>query len=224
MLTIAAHKWWSTALFDVKTVFLHSEIDNNVWVLPPPGCDTLPGKVWKLKKDLYGTKQAGRCWWLHLKMALESVGFSASAKDQSTYVFRSGSNVAFFWIHVNDGLLLASLEGLKGNLKVALSGVKWDKQLVSLVGIKIRETQGSYWLQKPALTEKLLAMVDSSDILLAVPLANKLLESNPLREPDKLYLLYIGVLLYLAQGTWPDILFVTHHLAWFSLKNFENLK
>jgi hypothetical protein len=128
------------------------------------------------------------------------------------------------WIHVDDGLLVASLEELMGTLKVALFGlvtVKWDKQLASLVGIKIRETQGGYQLQQPALIEKLLAM-ESSNILLAVPLANTLLDSNPLWEPDNLYLLYIGVLLYLAQGTRPDILFVTHYLAQFSLNPDES--
>jgi hypothetical protein len=88
-LKIVPHKGWSTASFNVKTVFLHSKIDDDVWVLPPPGCYVLPGKVWKLKKALYGTKKAGRCWWLHLKVALELVGFSARAKDQSTYVFVS---------------------------------------------------------------------------------------------------------------------------------------
>jgi hypothetical protein len=43
-----------------------------------------------------------------------------------------------------------------------------------------------------------------------------------LQEPDWSYLLYIGVLLYLAQGTRPDILFATHFLARFSLNPDES--
>jgi hypothetical protein len=53
-------------------------------VLPPPGHAVTPGKVWKLKKALYGKKQAGRCWWLHLKIMLEQLGFEANLQDQST--------------------------------------------------------------------------------------------------------------------------------------------
>jgi hypothetical protein len=87
-LTVAAKMGWSVASFDVKTAFLHSKINDDVWVLPPPGYPTTPGKVWKLQKALYGTKQAGRCWWLHLKLALEALGFESNPQDMSTYTVR----------------------------------------------------------------------------------------------------------------------------------------
>ncbi|PLW48691.1 hypothetical protein PCANC_15475 [Puccinia coronata f. sp. avenae] len=51
-LTIAAKNNWPTASFDVKTAYLLSKIDGDVWVQPPPGHPTTPGKVWKLRKAL----------------------------------------------------------------------------------------------------------------------------------------------------------------------------
>jgi hypothetical protein len=50
-----------------------------------------------------------------------------------------------------------------------------------------------------------------------VPLLDSNLESNISISPNVQYLPYIGVLLYLAQGTRPDIAYVTHYLARFSL-------
>ncbi|PLW53210.1 hypothetical protein PCANC_09768 [Puccinia coronata f. sp. avenae] len=210
---------WPTASFDVKTAYLHSKIDDDIWVQPPPGHPITPGKVWKLCKALYGTKQAGRCWWLHLRDALAGAGFQVGSEDMSTYVYRDGSDIAFLWIHVDDGLLIGSSDGLMGKLKVVLSKlvtVKWDKELASLVGIRIRQIPEGYTLQQPALISKLLTMDDSSATS-NVPLADTTLVSNPLTTPDRNYLLIIGVLLYLAQGTRPDISFATHYLARFSL-------
>ncbi|PLW51797.1 hypothetical protein PCANC_05580 [Puccinia coronata f. sp. avenae] len=94
-LTVAEKLGWSVASFDVKTTFLHSPINEDVWVVPPPGHIVLPGKVWKLKKALYGTKQAGRCWWLHLKTTLEQLEFTANPQDQSTYTYQKDDGVAF---------------------------------------------------------------------------------------------------------------------------------
>jgi hypothetical protein len=50
-----------------------------------------------------------------------------------------------------------------------------------------------------------------------VPLADTTLVSNPSTTPDRNYLSIIGVLLYLAQGTRPNISFATHYLARFLL-------
>jgi hypothetical protein len=67
LLAMASHHGWPIASFDVKSAFLHSDIDHDVYIRPPPGVQVRPGCVLKLRKALYGTCQAARCWWLHLK-------------------------------------------------------------------------------------------------------------------------------------------------------------
>jgi len=49
-------------LYDVKTAFLHGNLDEEIYVELPQGYDNNGNNVCKLKKSMYGLRQAGRCW------------------------------------------------------------------------------------------------------------------------------------------------------------------
>ena len=50
---------------DVKSAFLHGNLNEEVYVDKPPGYvqQSNARKVYHLKKDLYGLKQAPRAWY-----------------------------------------------------------------------------------------------------------------------------------------------------------------
>jgi hypothetical protein len=54
---------------DVKSVFLNSVIQEEVYVRLPPGFENsmYPHRVYKFLKALYGLKQAPRAWYARLK-------------------------------------------------------------------------------------------------------------------------------------------------------------
>jgi Reverse transcriptase (RNA-dependent DNA polymerase) len=56
----AANKGWKLHQLDVKDVFLHGDLLEDVYMKIPPGFGTNQtiGKVCKLKKSLYGLKQS----------------------------------------------------------------------------------------------------------------------------------------------------------------------
>ncbi|RVW84695.1 Retrovirus-related Pol polyprotein from transposon RE2 [Vitis vinifera] len=65
LLSLAAKLDWSLQQFDVKNVFLHDELSEEVYMDLPPRCMVLEKqcqKVCKLKKPLYGLKQSPRAW------------------------------------------------------------------------------------------------------------------------------------------------------------------
>ncbi|MBW0461685.1 hypothetical protein O181_001400 [Austropuccinia psidii MF-1] len=212
---------WRVRTFDVKVAFLHSIIDKPVYVWPPIGMNIPKNKVLKLNKALYGTKQASRCWWLHLKNILQKIGFTNNKEDPSTYTFNRNGDQAILWVHVDDGALTASSDKLMDSLIQQLNShlkVKWDDNVNSLVGISIKETKNGFKFWQPDLIDKLVNMIPSK-IIAKTPLpSNCQLESNySLGEMDKPYLRRIGILLYIAQGSRPDIAFAVNYLARFSL-------
>lgn len=93
---------------DVKTAFLYGKLDRDLFVKPPPPFDT-PGKVWKLKKSLYGLKQASFHWAEELTSILKDIGFTATKTDPCVFVFNDNGKLCYLLAYVDD-LLLAALD------------------------------------------------------------------------------------------------------------------
>jgi hypothetical protein len=70
---------------DLRTVFLNGELQEELYMAPPPGYDS-SGKVWSLHKAIYGVKQAARAWHMKLKAALVKAGSAVSQADPSSFV------------------------------------------------------------------------------------------------------------------------------------------
>lgn len=156
---------------------------------------------------------------MHLRQKLETIGFASNHEDMSTYTYSSDKGMAFLWVHVDDGVLMAKNDDLLHTLQSRLTDIitmKWDDRLSSIVGISVSHRNGAYSLSQPALIDKILLTNDSL-LTSSTPLSDTSLTSNLLDKPDTDYLHRIGMLLYLAQGTRPDILFAVHYLARFSL-------
>ncbi|MBW0533606.1 hypothetical protein O181_073321 [Austropuccinia psidii MF-1] len=204
LFSLAVDKGWRVRTFDVKVAFLNSPIDKPVYVWPPQGMIFPAHYVLKLRKALYGTKQAARCWWLHLQFILRDIGFIVNQEDTSTYHLDSAVGQAMLWIHVDDGALTASskelLESLSLKLDEALQ-IKWDENVNNLVGISITPLIDGFKFHQPDLINKLLD-IDDSNITARSPLPVKCsLESQSHGVMDKEYLRRIGMLLYIAQGS-----------------------
>jgi hypothetical protein len=177
------------------------------------------GSVLKLRKALYRTRQASRCAWLHLKSKLATIGFVPNLEDQSTYTYCDGDDWTFLWVHFDDGCFTASCPSLLEKLKARLNEVldlKWDKSLSSIVGLQVWEVNGGFTIDQPMLVQKIITM-DPSNIKTCTPMASSDRVSNPSKEMDKEYLSCIGCLLYLSEGSRPDITFLVNFLARFSM-------
>ena len=69
MLTLSLQLNLSTLQIDYTAAFLHAPVDTAIFVEPPRGFEQ-PGKVFKLKRSLYGLKQTPFNFFLHLKQGL----------------------------------------------------------------------------------------------------------------------------------------------------------
>ena len=84
LLAFACIKGFKLNQMDVKSAFLNSYIMEEVYVEQPPGFEDIskPDHVYKLKKALYGIKQAPRAWYKRLSKFLLEQRF-VRGKDPS---------------------------------------------------------------------------------------------------------------------------------------------
>jgi len=77
VLALAAQKGWSLFQLDVKSAFLHGELNKEVYVEQPPGyiVKEMENKVYHLRRALYGLKQAPRVWYISIKAYFLKEGF-----------------------------------------------------------------------------------------------------------------------------------------------------
>ena len=77
LLALAAQEGWKVHHMDVKSAFLNGDLKEEVYVRQPPGFVVAgeEGKVYRLRKALYGLRQAPRAWNAKLDTTLKKMGF-----------------------------------------------------------------------------------------------------------------------------------------------------
>jgi hypothetical protein len=102
ILALAIVKKWKVHQMDVKTNFLNGVIEEEVYVEQPHGFETHNSQthVCRLKKALYGYKQAPRAWYDRIDNFLMSLGFTKSKADSNLYykVVRGGPVILLFYV------------------------------------------------------------------------------------------------------------------------------
>ena len=110
VIAIAASNAWEIHHLDVKTAFLHGELKEDVYVTQPEGF-LITGKertVYKLKKALYGLRQAPRAWNVKLNGILQELGFKRCSKEPSLYRKDKKKHVLIVVVYVDDLLVTGS--------------------------------------------------------------------------------------------------------------------
>ena len=122
IMAIVAHFDLELKQMDVKTVFLNGDLYEDVYMTQPVGFEE-PGEehmVCKLKKSIYGLKQASRQWYLKFDMIVTQKGFKENIVDQCIYMKVSGSNFIFLVLYVDDILLASNNSDLLAETKQLL--------------------------------------------------------------------------------------------------------
>jgi len=93
--------------FDVKTAFLHGIMEETLYMEQAKGY-VKSNKVCKLKKTIYGTKQASRAFNKLLDKFLVKFGMTRSEADPCIYVSNTETSTTHLGIYVDDGLLVST--------------------------------------------------------------------------------------------------------------------
>jgi Reverse transcriptase (RNA-dependent DNA polymerase) len=107
---------------DIKTAFLNGELEEEVYVRQPPGFSSIDArKVCRLKKALYGLRQAPRAWHQRLRAALIDNGFTPSSADPGLFTSTNKQGeTSYVLVYVDDLLLAASSIAAIDSMKAAI--------------------------------------------------------------------------------------------------------
>ncbi|CAI7851692.1 unnamed protein product [Closterium sp. NIES-53] len=107
MLGTAANRGWRIKQMDITTAFLNGIILEELYMLQPEGLDDGSGRVCRLKKAIYGLKQARRAWYHKLEETLLAGGFKKSECDHSLFLLQEKEQFLMLLVHVDDILLFS---------------------------------------------------------------------------------------------------------------------
>ncbi|KAC9891008.1 hypothetical protein E3N88_45129 [Mikania micrantha] len=110
VLSIVASENLHLEQLDVKTAFLHGDLDEDIYMVQPEGFQ-ISGKenmVCKLKKSLYGLKQAPRQWYLKFDNFMGRNGFKRCEMDHCCYIKKFSKSYIILLLYVDDMLIAGS--------------------------------------------------------------------------------------------------------------------
>jgi hypothetical protein len=234
ILAIAARNDWEIDMFDFHSAYLNGVLDDNedIYMEQPPHHEIKERSryVVKLKKSIYGLKQAGRKWYDSLCRSLAEIGFSRSMADPAVFYIRVGGDVVVLAIHVDDTTITGSTAKLVNEFKgrinekfqiTDLGSISW------LLGLAIKRDRSmrTLYISQKSYIESIIRRFNLEDAKsLTIPIdpntslskdqcptteeEQKTMKKVPYREA-------VGALNWVAVGSRPDISFVVGQLAQF---------
>ncbi|CAA7015607.1 unnamed protein product [Microthlaspi erraticum] len=127
LLGIASASGWSLTQMDVSNAFLHGDLDEEIYMslpqgyTPPEGTVLPPNPVCRLRKSLYGLKQASRQWYKRISSVLMGANYVQSPADNTLFVRVTLVSFVVVLVYVDDLLIAGNnddaVDWLKGLLR-----------------------------------------------------------------------------------------------------------
>ena len=232
ILALAAAQSWHLHQLDIDNAFLHGSLDEEVYMTLPQGFHSpKPNQVCKLRKSLYGLKQASRQWFSTLSTALRSLDYHQCSSDHSLFVKKTASSLTILLVYVDDVLLAGNSIAEFNIVKHFLHSkfrIKDIGELKFFLGLEVARSSSGIVLNQRKYAMELLSdagLLASKPASTPMDGALKLSKSagTPLSDPSS-YRRLIGRLIYLTT-TRPDIAFSVQQLSQFmSSPNDSHLK
>ena len=149
LFSVVANKDWPLYQFDMKNAFLHGEIEEDVYLKPPPGFsdEYNQGEGCKLKKALYGLKQSPKAWFGRITTAMKRFGYRQSNSDHTLFLRNNGDQITCLVIYVDDMVITGNnaqkIDKLKSQLFQEVE-MKDLGQLKYFLGIEVLRSKRGY--------------------------------------------------------------------------------
>lgn len=210
ILAIVAQKRMHMMQFDVKTAFLNGDLDENVYMEQPVGLNDNTPRVCKLKKSLYGLKQASRCWNNKFKHFITIFGFIACKSDPCVFVSNKDNQLIILAIHVDDGLIAgvnmkcvdSVTQHLGQHFEIKTMAVK------CFLGLEIEKCKNGIFVHQTAYARRVLTKFRMENYVPVCVPSDPNQNLNSFDDSERSTYPYrelVGSLMYLSVATRPDI-------------------
>ncbi|RVW88410.1 Retrovirus-related Pol polyprotein from transposon TNT 1-94 [Vitis vinifera] len=207
---------------DVKTTFLHGDLEEDLYMIQPEGfiVQGQENLVCKLRRSLYGLKQAPRQWYKKFDNFMHRIGFKRCEADHCCYVKSFDNSYIILLLYVDDMLIAGSDIEKINNLKKQLSKQFAMKDLGAakqILGMRIirDKANGTLKLSQSEYVKKVLSRFNMNEAKpVSTPLGSHFKlskEQSPKTEEERdhmskvPYASAIGSLMYAMVCTRPDI-------------------
>jgi transposase InsO family protein len=215
--SLVAHYGWPLYQADITGAFLHSLLQDEIYMEAPHGFYT--GQICKLLKSLYGLKQAPYLWYHALAKALEALGFLCLNADQC--VFTNKEHDVFVLVFVDDlqitGPNTSAINALRAGLKTKFTLKEFDARTFLGLQIERNPSESLLRLHQRPYAERILQEFGFRD---SKPVSTPMLEHSLLTHEgnvditlQKWYRKVVGSLNHLATHTRPDLAYAISCLS-----------
>ncbi|KAM7516588.1 hypothetical protein LguiA_006171 [Lonicera macranthoides] len=223
VLGLAASQDLEIEQMDVKTAFLHGDLEEEIYMEQLEGFKE-KGKedyVCRLKKSLYGLKQAPRQWYKKFELVMSEQGYRKTTSDHCVFVQKfSDDDLIILLLYVDDMLIVSRNPSRIKELKKQLSKSFAMKDLgiaKQILGIRIyrdREKKQLYLSQEKYIEKVLERFKMNKAKVVSCPLASHFKLSTKhspsiekeIRDMERVpYASAVGSLMYAMVCTKPDI-------------------
>eukprot|EP00253_Pinus_taeda_P001841 PITA_01841 len=200
-------------------------IEEEVYIEQPEGFETHEKKshVCRLKKTLYGLKQALRAWYGRIDGYLQKMGFVKSDADPNLYDLVIENESLILVLYVDDLFLTGSsrlIEDYKKNLATEFD-MKDLGLMHYLLGLEVWQQKGEIFLGQGRYATEILKRFEMGDCRpMAMPMITnwKKIDASEDKDVDPtLYRQLIGSLMYLV-NTRPNICYAVNTLSPFMVE------
>lgn len=217
IIALAAQRGWTVYQLDVKSAFLHGELNEDVFVEQPRGYEKKdsPNKVYKLKKALYGLKQAPRSWFSRIEAYFVKEGFEKCHSEHTLFVKASKEGkILIISIYVDDLIFTGNDESMFEDFKNSMMH-EFDMsdlgRMRYFLGIEVlQRDDGIYICQRKYAMEVLrrFGMEESNSVLNPIVPGFRICKDKEGVKVDATFFKQVvGSLMYLT-ATRPDLMFV----------------
>ena len=234
LVALTALNEWEMHHMDVSIAFLNPPIDGEIYMQLPEGIEWLESSrpvstaVCKLKKALFGLKQAPRLWYDHIDKFFQTIQLHRSLNDCNLYI--ASDNKLLLLLYVDDILIVSKDPSRIKAIKEQLHAQYKMNDLGEarrFLGIEIERKAGCLQINQSRFIQTILQRFDMQEcngVYTPMETGQKLLlatDRDELVESSK-YQSLIGSLMYLVVGTRPDIAFAVATLSKFNAKPTYN--